>query len=167
MLVFFLAAATAYAFFQVPYVAMPAELTASYDERTRLMTWRVAILAFTIMLAGATAPVIRNQVGGRDGYRVMGVVMALVILVGVVGASTAAPGTPRSARSSAGAGLAARAAADRRGARDFRWLLTTYVLQALATGACSPASTTSPPTCSRARRPRRSCSSASSARRWC
>ena len=55
---------------------MPAEMTASYDERTRLMTWRVAILAFTIMLAGATAPVIRDAVGGRAGYRVMGVVMA-------------------------------------------------------------------------------------------
>ena len=80
MLVFFLAAATAYAFFQVPYVAMPAEITASYDERTRLMTWRVAILAFTIMLAGATAPLIRDAVGGRDGYRVMGVVMALLIV---------------------------------------------------------------------------------------
>ena len=52
VLVFFLAAASAYAFFQVPYVSMPAEITASYDERTRLMTWRVVILAFTIMLPG-------------------------------------------------------------------------------------------------------------------
>jgi Na+/melibiose symporter-like transporter len=32
----FLACATAYAFFQVPFVAMPAEITDSYDERTRL-----------------------------------------------------------------------------------------------------------------------------------
>lgn len=56
VLVFFLAAATAYAFFQVPYVAMPAEMTSSYDERTRLMTWRVALLALTIMIAGASAP---------------------------------------------------------------------------------------------------------------
>src|SRR5918995_6193277 len=86
VLVFFVLAASAYAFFQVPYVAMPAEITTSYDERTRLMTWRVAILAFTIMLAGATAPIIRDAVGGRDGYRVMGVVMATVILVGVVAA---------------------------------------------------------------------------------
>ena len=54
MLVLLPGCATAYAFFQVPYVAMPAEITDSYDERTRLMTWRVAILAFTIMLAGAT-----------------------------------------------------------------------------------------------------------------
>ncbi|WP_310528639.1 MFS transporter, partial [Nocardioides sp.] len=54
VLVFFVLAASAYAFFQVPYVAMPAEITSSYHERTRLMTARVAILAFTIMLAGAT-----------------------------------------------------------------------------------------------------------------
>src|SRR6476619_4053842 len=86
VLVCFLACATAYAFFQVPYVSLPAEMTASYDERTRLMTWRVAILAFTIMLAGASAPVIRDAVGGRDGYRVMGVVMATVILIGVLAA---------------------------------------------------------------------------------
>src|SRR6188508_1674315 len=84
VLVCFVACATAYAFFQVPYVSMPAEMTSSYDERTRLMTWRVAILAFTIMLAGATAPLIRDAVGGRAGYRVMGVAMALVITVGVV-----------------------------------------------------------------------------------
>src|SRR3954466_14495869 len=86
VLVCFLACATAYGFFQVPYVSMPAEMTASYNERTRLMTWRVAILAFTIMLAGATAPVIRDAVGGRAGYRVMGVAMAVVIVIGVVSA---------------------------------------------------------------------------------
>src|SRR6185369_14154108 len=86
VLVAFIGCATAYAFFQVPYVSMPAEMTSSYDERTRLMTWRVAILAFTIMLAGATAPLIRDAIGGRAGYRAMGVAMALVIAVGVVGA---------------------------------------------------------------------------------
>ena len=64
VLLAFLACATAYAFFQVPYVAMPAEITDSYDERTRLMSWRVAILAFTIMLAGATAPLIRDASAG-------------------------------------------------------------------------------------------------------
>ncbi len=134
VLVFFLAAATAYAFFQVPFVAMPAEITDSYDERTRLMTWRVALLAFTIMLAGATAPLIRDAVGGRAGYRAMGVAMALLILVGVlsayrgtrsapIGVVEAGPGTLRDQL---------RIVAT---ARDFRWLLTTFVLQALATGS--------------------------------
>jgi Na+/melibiose symporter-like transporter len=133
VLVCFLACATAYAFFQVPYVSMPAEMTASYDERTRLMTWRVAILAFTIMLAGATAPLIRDAVGGRGGYRVMGVAMAALIAVGVVSAyrgTRAAPvGSVQPGAGSLRDQLRIVAAA-----RDFRLLLTTFVVQALATG---------------------------------
>ncbi|WP_134739810.1 MFS transporter [Nocardioides sp. 503] len=133
VLVAFLGCATAYAFFQVPYVAMPAEMTGSYDERTRLMTWRVAILAFTIMLAGATAPVIRDAVGGRDGYRVMGVVMAVVIAIGVVGSYR---GTRHAPVGSVEAGPGSlrdqlRMVAT---AHDFRNLLITFVIQALATG---------------------------------
>ena len=133
VLLFFVAAATAYAFFQVPYVAMPAEITSSYDERTRLMTARVAILAFTIMLAGATAPVIRDAVGGRDGYRVMGVAMALLIGVGVVSAYVGTRRAPVGAVA-AGAGSLREQLRIVAHARDFRLLLTTFVLQALATG---------------------------------
>jgi GPH family glycoside/pentoside/hexuronide:cation symporter len=133
VLVLFLACATAYAFFQVPYVAMPAELTSSYDERTRLMTWRVAILAFTIMLAGATAPAIRDAVGGRAGYRVMGVAMAVIILVGVVSAYRGTRAAPISAPQP-GTGSLADQLRIVAGARDFRWLLTCFVVQALATG---------------------------------
>ena len=133
VLVFFVLAASAYAFFQVPYVAMPAEITASYDERTRLMTWRVAILAFTIMLAGATAPVIRDAVGGRDGYRVMGVVMAVLIVVGVVSAWWGTRHAPIGAIT-AGAGTLREQLRIVSQARDFRLLLTTFVIQALATG---------------------------------
>ncbi|KRF35124.1 MFS transporter [Nocardioides sp. Soil805] len=133
VLVFFVLAATAYAFFQVPYVAMPAEITSSYDERTRLMTARVAILAFTIMLAGATAPVIRDAVGGRDGYRVMGVAMAVLIGVGVVCAYVGTRRAPIGAVA-AGAGSLREQLRIVATARDFRLLLTTFVLQALATG---------------------------------
>jgi Na+/melibiose symporter-like transporter len=133
VLVFFVLAASAYAFFQVPYVAMPAEITSSYDERTRLMTWRVAILALTIMAAGATAPLIRDAVGGRDGYRVMGVVMSVVILVGALSAWW---GTRRAPIGAVGAGAGSLRDQLRvvSRARDFRVLLTTFVLQALATG---------------------------------
>ncbi|WGX98273.1 MFS transporter [Nocardioides sp. L-11A] len=133
VLVAFLACATAYAFFQVPYVAMPAEITDSYAERTRLMTWRVAILAFTILLAGASAPAIRDAIGGRDGYRAMGLVMAAIIVAGAllayrgtraapVGEIAPGPGTLRDQLRVVGA------------ARDFRLLLVTFVVQALATG---------------------------------
>jgi Na+/melibiose symporter-like transporter len=134
VLVLFLACATAYAFFQVPYVAMPAEMTRSYDERTRLMTWRVAILALTIMVAGASAPAIRDAVGGRDGYRVMGLVMAAIILVGGVSAYVGTRRAPVSAPE-AGAGSLRDQLRIVGSARDFRWLLTCFVVQALATGA--------------------------------
>ncbi|MET3961424.1 GPH family glycoside/pentoside/hexuronide:cation symporter [Marmoricola sp. OAE513] len=133
VLALFLACATAYAFFQVPYVAMPAELTDSYDERTRLMTWRVAILAFTIMLAGASAPGIRDAIGGRDGYRVMGAAMAVLILVGVVAAYRGTRSAPVGVVEP-GPGSLRDQLAVIAGARDFRLLLTTFVLQALATG---------------------------------
>ena len=133
VLVLFLACATAYAFFQVPYVAMPAEMTDSYDERTRLMTWRVAILAFTIMLAGATAPAIRDAVGGRDGYRIMGLAMAAIILVGVVSAYIGTRHAPVAAPQP-GAGSLRDQLRIVANARDFRWLLTCFVVQALATG---------------------------------
>ncbi len=134
VLAFFLLAATAYAFFQVPFVAMPAEITSSYDERTRLMTWRVALLAFTIMLAGATAPLIRDAVGGRAGYRVMGVAMAVLILVGVLSAYRRTRAAPVGAVEPGPGSLRdqLRIVAS---AHDFRWLLTTFVLQALATGS--------------------------------
>lgn len=133
VLVVFLACATAYAFFQVPYVAMPAEITGSYEERTRLMTWRVAILAFTILLAGASAPAIRDAIGGRDGYRVMGVAMALLILAGALLAYRGTRAAPVGAVTP-GAGSLRDQLRVVAGARDFRLLLTTFVLQALATG---------------------------------
>src|SRR5690606_28803949 len=91
----FLATATAFAFFQVPYVAMPADMTEGaqltdpYGERTRMMTWRVAFLAVAILVSGAVAPIVVNSFGGGiPGHRAMGVFVALLIVVGAVGAFT-------------------------------------------------------------------------------
>jgi GPH family glycoside/pentoside/hexuronide:cation symporter len=65
----FLLAATAYGCFQVPYVAQPAEITDDPDERSLLMSWRVAALALGILLAGAGAPAVVDAAGGgRAGY---------------------------------------------------------------------------------------------------
>jgi GPH family glycoside/pentoside/hexuronide:cation symporter len=81
----FLAAATAFAFFQVPYVAMPAELTDGYAERTRLMTWRVAVLALAILVSGALAPlVVELTGGGREGHRWSGAFVGALIVVGTL-----------------------------------------------------------------------------------
>ena len=130
----YLACATAYSFFQVPYVAMPAEITDDYDERTRLMTWRVAILAFAILVSGGLSPIIRDAFGPVWGYRAVGFFVAALIALGAWGAWH---GTKR-ARVVASA-VTSTSFADQlrliRSDRPFRLLLTTFVLQALATGA--------------------------------
>lgn len=77
-----LLAATAYAFFEVPYKAMPSEMTDDYHEQSRLLTWRMAFLGMAILLSGSLAPAIVNSQGGDptvEGYRWMGVVIAVVL----------------------------------------------------------------------------------------
>ena len=84
---------------------MPAEMTGSYDERTRLMGWRIVFLALTILVTGAGAPLVRDAVGGRDGYRVMGVVVALRDRVGVVAVYVGTRSAPIGAAQAAHGGL--------------------------------------------------------------
>ena len=134
VVVLFLGCATAYAFFQVPFVAMPAEMTESFEERTRLLSWRVALLALTILVSGASAPAIRDALGGHAGYRAMGGFVALLILGGTVAAYAGTRRAPVGSVTAAGGTLGEQLRVVAQ-ARDFRLLLTTFVLQALATGA--------------------------------
>ncbi|WP_076262862.1 MFS transporter [Intrasporangium flavum] len=130
----YLACATAYAFFQVPYVAMPAELTDDYDERTRLMTWRVAVLALAILVSGGASPAIRDALGPEWGYRAVGFFVALLIAGGAYGAwrATRSAHLHEADAPTAPLGEQLRVV---RADRTFRSLLLTFVLQALATGA--------------------------------
>jgi Na+/melibiose symporter-like transporter len=129
VVVAFLLCATAYSVFQVPYVALPAELTGDYDERTRLLTWRVAILAVAILLSGATAPAIRNALG----YPAMAVFVGGLILLGALGAYAGTRGVPAVTVPAPPGGLLAQLSAAARVA-DFRRLLVTFGVQALAIG---------------------------------
>jgi glycoside/pentoside/hexuronide:cation symporter, GPH family len=125
----FLATATAFAFFQVPYVAMPAELTDSYTERTRLMTWRVAVLAVAILVSGAVAPVIVNAGGdGIAGHRWMGLFVAVLIAAGVLGVYFGTAGAPTRMAGESEPSLRAqlRVAASN---KAFRGLLACFVVQ--------------------------------------
>ncbi|MFG1607469.1 MFS transporter [Actinoplanes sp. NPDC049265] len=82
----FFAAATAFALFQVPYLAMAAELTDGYAARTRLMTGRIAVLAVAILISGALAPLIVEQAGGGlAGHRWSGGFVGALIVVGTLG----------------------------------------------------------------------------------
>ncbi|WP_435735468.1 MFS transporter [Cellulosimicrobium sp. PMB13] len=144
VLVAFLLCATAFSLFQVPYIALPAEMGLSYDGRTRLLAWRVAALAFAILLFGAGGPILRGDGESLSGYLLMGVVAGAVIGAGMLVAARTAPRTatvsgtaveaqPATAR---GAWLAAvrDAAGALRRSRPFRTLLATFFLQAVATG---------------------------------
>ncbi|MFI6260968.1 MFS transporter [Micromonospora sp. NPDC051006] len=125
----FLATATAFAFFQVPYVAMPAELTDDYAERTRLMTWRIAVLALAILISGAVAPVVVTAGGeGLAGHRWMGLFVAVLIALGAVGAFLGTRAAPTGAVRDSEPSLRAQLAVAGRN-RPFRALLICFVVQ--------------------------------------
>lgn len=125
----FLAAASAFAFFQVPYVAMPAELTSDYQERTRLMTWRIALLALAILASGAVAPIVVTAGGdGISGHRWMGLFVAVLIVVGSVGAFVGTRKAPTGIVGESEPTLRAQLAVAARN-RPFRVLLICFVVQ--------------------------------------
>ncbi len=76
---FFVLSATAFSLFQVPYIALPAELTGDPLERTRVVAYRMVALTIGILLGGGLAPVIADAGGGgRAGYRTMGFVIGAI-----------------------------------------------------------------------------------------
>ncbi len=140
VLVAFIAAATAFSLFQVPYIALPAELTENYDERTRLLTWRVVVLTLAILMFGGGGPMLRALGGDNErlGYAIMALVAGLVIALGFYISSKVAPqvapsAEPAGARVSAIAQYKLGISVLRR-SKPFRTLLGTFFLQGLATG---------------------------------
>ncbi|WP_338694412.1 MFS transporter [Streptomyces sp. Q6] len=135
--VLFLLTASAYACFQVPYVALPAELTADPDERARVMSWRVAFLGVAILLSGALAPLLAgadgDDRGSAGGYRLMGVVVGAILAVGMCAAVVATAGAKSAVRTTSEPSLRAQLRAAR-GNAPFAWLLGAFVVQAAATG---------------------------------
>lgn len=133
VLVLFLASASCYAFFQVPFLAMSAEITDDYSERTRLVTWRVIVFSLAILVSGASAPALVSVLGGAEGYRLMGSIMAVLILLGAVGVWWGTRRIPLSRSGEAGGRLLEQlriVLAD----ADARRLVSAFVLQAVAMG---------------------------------
>ncbi len=152
----YLVSTTAFSCFQVPYIALPGELTTDYHERTVLLSWRIMALTVAILVFGAGGPALRAL--GSDaatGYAFMSAVAAAVIAVGMLIATTTArpPAPPGRARSlgngspaphtnPAGAtppplsiGAQYRAGVDAlRASRAFRTLLGAFLLQGVAVG---------------------------------
>ncbi|MGO2746731.1 MFS transporter [Microbacterium sp.] len=153
VLLAFLGTATAFSLFQVPYVALPAELTDGYDERTRLLGWRVVVLTAAILLFGAGGPMLRRATGDPvTGYLLMGIVAGVAIGIGMLIASrTARDAAARRASAGSATGTSIPESVEGSNPRNlreeylsgfralrrsapFRALLGTFLLQALATG---------------------------------
>jgi Na+/melibiose symporter-like transporter len=131
----FLLSATAFAFFQVPFGAMPAEMTDSYSERTRMMTWRVAMLATAILVSGAGAPYILDRMGGGiGGHRWMALFVGAIMLLGTLivfyGTAKAPTGTITQAEPSLRAQLKVAMSN-----RPFRLLVVCFVAQSTGVAA--------------------------------
>ncbi|MCK6369763.1 MAG: MFS transporter [Gammaproteobacteria bacterium] len=78
--------ATGYTVFNVPYLAMPAEMSTSYHERTAIMSFRVVFIQIGNFLAVGLGPRIANAFGGGlDGYAAVGWIFSAVVLVSMVG----------------------------------------------------------------------------------
>jgi glycoside/pentoside/hexuronide:cation symporter, GPH family len=129
----FLLCATAFAFFQVPFNALPAELTTDPQERTRLTAWRIAVLAIAILVSGAGAPAVRDAVGGIAGYRVMGIAVGVLIILGAVGVFYGIAKAPHG-RVLPSVSNWREVFAAIRDCRPFRWLLAAFVIQAVGIG---------------------------------
>lgn len=137
VLVAFLVAASAFGFFQVPYIALAAEITDSPRERTTLMSWRVGFQVIGILLFGVGAPVVVGLFADENsGYLAMGIAVGGLIALGMlvcwsvvrrlhryVTESTAGTHSPIAQFRTAWA------------ARPFRLLVSAFIVQALGAGA--------------------------------
>ncbi len=123
----------AYSLFNVPYMAMPAELTNGFHERTRLLSVRTVFVSLGQLLSMAgTAALIERGGGGAQGYATMGLVMALIIGGAMTATALAVPvqhGTPPRAGGHMPTGSQLRAIFKN---RPFMLLLGAKIFQFLA-----------------------------------
>ena len=75
--------ATGYTVFNVPYMAMPAEMTRNYHERTSLMSFRIASVAGGQLFASVIGPILLVAYGtGISGHAGMSWILGAVIFAG-------------------------------------------------------------------------------------
>jgi GPH family glycoside/pentoside/hexuronide:cation symporter len=150
VLIGFLLSATAFSLFQVPYIALPAELVDSYDARTRLLSARVIVLTLAILAFGGGAPeLVALGSDEYQGYLIMAGAAGVVFLVAFLISSTVErsarlTAVPRAPGTEPVEGLAApkvgfgmhfrRGWTAVRDSQPYRALLFTFVVQALAIG---------------------------------
>ena len=73
--------ATSYTVYNIPYMAMPSEISGNAPTRSLMMSWRVVAIGAGGLIAGALGPkIIEWTGGGAAGHRAMGAALAVGIL---------------------------------------------------------------------------------------
>ncbi len=117
----------AFALYQVPYLSTPADLKIGYDERTRLMGFRMVVLTLGILLSGVLAPLIQHKAGYAAMGTVLGAGMLATMLIGVRGVRRLNDAAPSSTSGASHApGLLALLDALRDG--QYRYLVASYLM---------------------------------------
>lgn len=82
MLLLMVLLSLAYATFTVPYLAVAAETTRTYDERTSIMAYRVVFILLGTLVGTAIAPAIATPsgVGTRESFASMALLLGAVIV---------------------------------------------------------------------------------------
>jgi glycoside/pentoside/hexuronide:cation symporter, GPH family len=88
--------ATTYSLVGVPYQALVPVMTADYDERTRLVSYKAVTSAIGVVIGGGIALVVSRQVGVESALRIMAAAFGVAIAATVLIAATS---TRRYARS--------------------------------------------------------------------
>lgn len=79
--------AISYALFNIPYLAMPAEMTDDYHERSSIHAYRIVFVSLGSFIAAAIAPAAIERLGKADAssYATVALVCAALIFVTMMG----------------------------------------------------------------------------------
>lgn len=75
---------TGYTLFNVPYLAMPTEMTTRYHERTSLMSWRTLFINIGALVAVFSYALVEWLGNDREAHGVMGLIFAALIAGGSI-----------------------------------------------------------------------------------
>lgn len=126
-----------YSLFNIPYIAMPAEMTDSQIERTSIMSWRIAFVGIGTMVATSLLPLLIKYWGG-DGraYGMMGMVAAALTFITMVAAFSMTSGA-RATRSMGEPFSFSAMVSAVTSNRPFAYLLVAKLLQLIGLAATS------------------------------
>ena len=82
--------AIGYTLFNVPYMAMPAEMTDMPAERTSIMSWRITFVSIGGLITGMVPQLVTKLGGGRTGYGIVGFILAGVVIAAMLSTFAAA-----------------------------------------------------------------------------